>query len=293
VSVMLGSWDEGALTLEAETELTWVETPLELVTGDVPPGAVAWGETAFDELAGEDAENVGQWLSGIGQGAATGLATGAAAGPWGALIGALVGGGLGALQTGLAQQQQSRPAPGPPPAARPPAPPPPAAARPAAPPARPAVPPAPAPAPPPVTSAGPTPDRTAQLVDQLAQLLPVLARLATQTPQAGPAPGGARETVPHVEGVDDDEASVVDTDDGSSESGETESRVTATPEAGEGETDESESAETPEDLSGESESGETATEGEWPQDAESGEWLPAADRERGSEPAEPETEDEA
>jgi hypothetical protein len=315
VSVILGSWDEPVVTLEAESELAWVETPLELLGGDIEDvGPVAWSDTALDGVAGEDPENVGQWLSGIGQGAAAGLATGAGAGPVGALIGALVGGGLGALQTGLAQQQQGRPAPPPPAAARPAAPP----ARPAVPPAPPAAPPATAPTPQPAAPARPTPDRTAQLVDQLAQLVPVLTRLATQMAQGASGTGAAREAVRVTEGFGDDEVSVVEADNGSresdahengsgkresseaatleardGESGEDDFGQAATLEAREGEPGEGDFAGAQEDRSGAGGSGETATEGTWPQDGESGEWLAAADRERGSEPAEPGTEDDA
>lgn len=74
--------------------------------------------------AAQEAEDALQWLSNIGQGAASGAATGAVAGPWGALIGGLVGGGPGAAQTAMAQQQpKPAPRPGtPPPAHRPPVP---------------------------------------------------------------------------------------------------------------------------------------------------------------------------
>lgn len=172
-------WDEAALTLEstpsgggrARPEATdWLGG-----AEAVQFTAVEWGEASTEE---EEA-SVGQWLSNIGQGAATGAVTGLAAGPWGALVGGLLGGGLGAVQTATAPQP---PAPS---AAQRPAPPrPPQTAPPTRPPAprsapRPPTPRLQAPAP---AASGADP-RTAQLLDQLATLVPVVAALAVQVGQ--------------------------------------------------------------------------------------------------------------
>ena len=191
VPLTLESFPDGGAPVEAET-LAWLKRSESL--SDLVVESVA--------VSSEDEASVGQWLSNIGQGAATGAATGMAAGPWGALVGGLLGGGLGAVQTAMAPQQ---PAASPPPAA--PRPPPP----------RPAVrPPTQRPqavSPPtvarPATAAGQP--GTAQLLDQIAALVPVVAALAAQVGQLSQvvqAPGAvAQETsAEHWEQGDSGEA---------------------------------------------------------------------------------------
>ncbi len=115
-----------------------------------------------------DEASVGDWLLGIGSGAASGAATGAAAGPWGALIGGVLGGALGAAQTAARSSQPS-------PAPRPPAPRPPARQQPIprapAPPPRPSV---------PAPRGGGQTVVSTQLLQQVVQLLPQLTQLLAQ-----------------------------------------------------------------------------------------------------------------
>lgn len=181
---MNSMWDETELVIESvpNSGLEGVGSYLSGETRLLPLKFAHWGELGSEE---EEA-SVGQWLSGIGQGAATGAATGMAAGPWGALIGGLVGGGLGAAQTAMAPKQTAAPAP--PAQRRAPATPPQAA--------QPPRPPTPRPASRPVTAQAKAPAKvsgsgaaasgtalTAQLLDQLATLVPVVAALAVQVGQ--------------------------------------------------------------------------------------------------------------
>ena len=64
----------------------------------------------YDPYAKDDEEiegyGAGQWLTGIGGGAASGAVTGGTiGGPWGAVIGGVVGAGAGAVSTGLSEEE--------------------------------------------------------------------------------------------------------------------------------------------------------------------------------------------
>lgn len=185
-------WDETALNVESVPNIQpeSVGSYLSGATELLPLNFAHWGESSTEA----DEANVGQWLTGIGQGAATGAATGAAAGPWGALIGGLVGGGLGAAQTAMAPKQSPAPAP---------------RRAQASPPQSTQHPRSPLPSTPhrsatgqaksPTKSSGSGPAAsgtsvTSQLLDQLATLVPVVAALAVQVGQLTQAAQAGIET---------------------------------------------------------------------------------------------------
>jgi hypothetical protein len=277
----IASWADDVVTLEAGDELAWEEPEFELDpvgSSEVAVLDLAWGdgEALFDSFDGEgaeDFEDVGKWLSAIGQGAATGAATGAAAGPWGALIGALAGGGLGALQTGLAQQQQPATASKPP-----------TQAPPGPPPVQVSATPSPAVSQP----SSPQLDQLATLVAQLANLLPLLTQLAT-SPRGSSEGERSGEDAVDVHGTESDshesdERNIVD-QVGDAAARQIRSSEDAQPPCPEGkqirstedETDESFQFDEVEEINEAAQSEESGFEGEWPRDDDAIPEYPSVD----------------
>ncbi|MCI0428838.1 MAG: hypothetical protein L0Z46_12570 [Nitrospiraceae bacterium] len=140
--------------------------------------------------ASTEQEDVWDWISKIGSGAAQGAATGA---PLGGAWGAGIGAGLGAIQA--ASQKQRRDGPALPPQEPQPQVP---ASQPR-PPDQSISPPAPVPASPAPSAAGQTPagkDRgiSPQLIQQLAQLLPLIGQLLAQQSRASSTGGTSAES---------------------------------------------------------------------------------------------------
>lgn len=166
------------------------------LNGESTSEALDWLSEAAQGPA-ESAEDVLDWIKGIGGGAASGAAAGLGAGPWGALAGGLIGGTMGAVNT--AQQQGRRPSPRPAPQASPIPP-----TAPSRPPAASRQPPSPA-----ANAAHPTaaPGVPPELVHHLAALLPQLVALVPQLIGAfaqRPLQSAEREALERLEAIEAD-----------------------------------------------------------------------------------------